>query len=58
MLTSSHSFTKHKAVSHLTVGRRKLRNFPEQIAEHMAEGLRKAGLRIPAQPPWKAARSS
>ena len=35
-----------------------LRNFPEPIAEHMAEGLRKAGLRIPAQPPWKAARSS
>jgi tetratricopeptide (TPR) repeat protein len=35
-----------------------LRNFPEEMAEHMAEGLRKAGLRIPAQPPWKAARSS
>jgi adenylate cyclase len=28
-----------------------LRNFPDQIAEHMAEGLRKAGLQIPARPP-------
>ena len=27
-----------------------LRNFPEQMAEHMAEGLRKAGLEIPARP--------
>jgi adenylate cyclase len=27
-----------------------LRNFPEQMAEHMAEGLRKAGLHIPARP--------
>jgi tetratricopeptide (TPR) repeat protein len=27
-----------------------LRNFPEEMAEHMAEGLRKAGLRIPAEP--------
>ena len=27
-----------------------LRNFPEQMAEHMAEGLRKAGLQIPARP--------
>jgi hypothetical protein len=28
----------------------RLRNFPEQMAEHMAEGLRKAGMGIPAQP--------
>jgi TolB-like protein/Tfp pilus assembly protein PilF len=28
-----------------------LRNFPAQMAEHMAEGWRKAGLNIPAQPP-------
>jgi adenylate cyclase len=27
-----------------------LRNFPEQMAEHMAEGLRKAGLHIPERP--------
>jgi adenylate cyclase len=28
-----------------------LRNFPAQMAEHMVEGLRKAGLSIPAKPP-------
>ena len=28
-----------------------LRNFPGAMAEHMIDGLRKAGLRIPAQPP-------
>ena len=30
-----------------------LRNFPESMAEQMIDGLRKAGLRIPAQPPRK-----
>jgi TolB-like protein/Tfp pilus assembly protein PilF len=35
-----------------------LRNFPEQMAEHMVEGLRKAGLSIPAQPSLKSLRSS
>jgi len=35
-----------------------LRNFPERMAEHVIEGLRKAGLRIPAQPPLKSVRSS
>jgi TolB-like protein/Tfp pilus assembly protein PilF len=28
-----------------------VRNFPPSLAEHMAEGLRRAGLRIPPQPP-------
>jgi hypothetical protein len=27
-----------------------LRNFPPEMAQHMAEGLRKAGLSIPGQP--------
>jgi len=27
-----------------------LRNFPKEMAEHMAEGLRKAGLHIPPGP--------
>jgi TolB-like protein/Tfp pilus assembly protein PilF len=35
-----------------------LRSFPEQMAEHMVEGLRKAGLSIPAQPPRKSSASS
>jgi adenylate cyclase len=35
-----------------------LRNLPAQMAEHMAEGLRKAGLHIPAQPSLKGVRSS
>jgi adenylate cyclase len=35
-----------------------LRNFPEQTAEQMVEGLRKAGLSIPAQPSLKRVRSS
>ena len=35
-----------------------LRNFPEQMADHMVEGLRKAGLTIPAQPSLKSTRSS
>ena len=30
-----------------------LRNFPEEMAEHMADGWRKAGLAIPAEPPWR-----
>ncbi len=30
-----------------------LRNFPESMVEQMIDGLRKAGLRIPAQPPRK-----
>ena len=30
-----------------------LRNFPERMTEQMIDGLRKAGLRIPAQPPRK-----
>jgi TolB-like protein/Tfp pilus assembly protein PilF len=36
----------------------RLRNFPEDMAEHMSEGLRKAGLRIPAPPRRKATQSS
>jgi adenylate cyclase len=35
-----------------------LRNFPEQMAEHMAEGLRKAGLHIPARPRKRAIRAA
>jgi adenylate cyclase len=35
-----------------------LRHFPEEMAEHMVEGLRKAGLRIPAQPRGKTIQSS
>jgi tetratricopeptide (TPR) repeat protein len=35
-----------------------LRNFPEPMARHMIEGLRKAGLNIPAQPPLDGARST
>ena len=31
-----------------------LRNFPQQMAEQMVEGLRKAGLHIPARPPAMA----
>jgi hypothetical protein len=27
-----------------------LRNFPQEMAEHIADGLRKAGLSIPEQP--------
>jgi adenylate cyclase len=35
-----------------------LRNFPEAMLEHMIEGLRKAGLSIPARPPRRNDRSS
>jgi adenylate cyclase len=35
-----------------------LRNFPEQMAEHLAEGLRKAGLDIPARPPQRMLRAA
>jgi adenylate cyclase len=35
-----------------------LRNFPEAMLEHMIEGLRKAGLSIPARPPRQNDRSS
>jgi adenylate cyclase len=35
-----------------------LRNFPESMAGKMIDGLRKAGLRIPAQPPRKSDRST
>jgi adenylate cyclase len=35
-----------------------LRNFPEQMAEHMAEGLRKAGLHIPARPRQRMLRAA
>ena len=35
-----------------------LRNFPEQMAEHMAEGLRKAGLHIPARPSQRTMRAA
>jgi adenylate cyclase len=35
-----------------------LRNFPEQMAEHMAEGLRKAGLNIPARPRQRTIRAA
>jgi adenylate cyclase len=35
-----------------------LRNFPEEMAEHMVEGLRKAGLSIRAQPPRNSSASS
>jgi TolB-like protein/Tfp pilus assembly protein PilF len=36
----------------------RLRNFPEDMAEHMSEGLRKAGLKIPAPPRRKSVQSS
>jgi hypothetical protein len=35
-----------------------LRNLPEQMAEHMAEGLRKAGLNIPARPRQRTIRAA
>jgi adenylate cyclase len=35
-----------------------LRNFPEQMAEHMAEGLRKAGLNNPARPRQRTIRAA
>jgi TolB-like protein/Tfp pilus assembly protein PilF len=35
-----------------------LRNFPEEVAEHMADGWRKAGLKIPAPPRVKTVQSS
>jgi adenylate cyclase len=35
-----------------------LRNFPEQMAEQMAEGLRKAGLHIPARPRQRTVRAA
>jgi adenylate cyclase len=35
-----------------------LRNFPEEMAEHMAEGLRKAGLNIPARPRQRTIRAA
>jgi tetratricopeptide (TPR) repeat protein len=35
-----------------------LRNFPQQMAEHMAEGLRKAGLHIPARPRQRTIRAA
>jgi adenylate cyclase len=35
-----------------------LRNFPQQMAEHMAEGLRKAGLHIPARPRQRMLRAA
>jgi TolB-like protein/Tfp pilus assembly protein PilF len=35
-----------------------LRNFPESMVGQMIDGLRKAGLRIPAQPPRKSDRST
>jgi adenylate cyclase len=35
-----------------------LRNFPEQMAEHMAEGLRKAGLKIPGRPRQRTIRAA
>ena len=35
-----------------------LRNFPEQVAEQMAEGLRKAGLHIPARPGQRSLRAA
>jgi TolB-like protein/Tfp pilus assembly protein PilF len=35
-----------------------LRNFPEEIAEHMVEGMRKAGLHIPAQPRERTLRAA
>ena len=35
-----------------------LHNLPQHMAEHMIEGLRKAGLRIPAQPRGKSIQSS
>jgi hypothetical protein len=35
-----------------------LRNFPEQMAEHMAEGLRKAGLQISARPRQRMLRAA
>ena len=35
-----------------------LRNFPQQMAEHMAEGLRKAGLHIPARPGQRTIRAA
>jgi adenylate cyclase len=34
-----------------------LRNFPEQMAEHMAEGLRRAGLNIPPRPRQRTIRA-
>ena len=35
-----------------------LRNFPEPMAEHMAEGLRKPGLHIPARPRQRMLRAA
>jgi adenylate cyclase len=35
-----------------------LRNFPAQMAEHMVEGLRKAGLHIPARPSQRTIRAA
>ena len=35
-----------------------LRNIPEQIADHMVEGLRKAGLHIPARPRQRLLRAA
>jgi TolB-like protein/Tfp pilus assembly protein PilF len=36
----------------------RLRNFPESVVGQMIDGLRKAGLRIPAQPPRRAIRAA
>jgi hypothetical protein len=35
-----------------------LRNVPQQMGEHMAEGLRKAGLHIPARPRQRMLRAA
>jgi hypothetical protein len=35
-----------------------LRNFPEEMAEHMVEGLRKAGLNIPVRPRQRTIRAA
>jgi hypothetical protein len=35
-----------------------LRNFPEQMAEHVIDGLRKAGLQIPARPRQRMLRAA
>ena len=35
-----------------------LRNLPQPVAEHMVQGLRKAGLRIPAQPRQRVLRAA
>jgi hypothetical protein len=35
-----------------------IRNFPEEMMEHMVEGLRKAGLSIPARPRQRTIRAA